>query len=166
MTKTPKNAPSSIGIFFLMIFSTVLAAQSTPVPVASSSWVWNVELARGKIPPATEADLPGIGKTRFAWHPEIDAAGNFLGWVVIMGEASENALINRSQEKGPQPCQFFGWQFVPVASEPMGLVRRFNHEWGELEILVLNFEVKGQNLVRLSARCSWYPGQGKPGPDK
>ena len=91
------------------------------------------------------------------WIPEWDVDGNHLGWTLTLGEAAENLLIDPTITHGPQPCQFYGWQFLPVIEGRLGLRREWHLQGGVLRVLVLDFALEKTALVQLRARCEWLP---------
>jgi len=134
-----------------------LPAVADVVPaLATPSWTWELTMDRqtGRISPAS---LPDSWTTAasLTWIPEVDASGNRLGWNLTLGEPSENRLIDPAIAHGPQPCQFYGWQFLPVIDGPLGLQREWRLEGGVLRVLVLDYALNGKSLVQLKVRCEW-----------
>ena len=126
--------------------------------LATSSWSWELTMNRqsGRVSPASLPDS-WENAASLTWIPELDASGNHLGWNLTLGEPSENLLIDPAISHGPQPCQFYGWQFLPVIEGSLGLQREWRLKGGVLRVLILDYALDGKSLIELTARCEWLP---------
>lgn len=126
--------------------------------LASSSWSWELTLKRQtrRLSP-TSYPVSWSQAASLSWVPEIDAAGNHLGWNLTLGDASDNQLIDATIPHGPQPFEFYGWQFLPVIDGPLGLQREWRLKGGILRVFVLDYALDGTSLVQLRIRCEWFP---------
>lgn len=128
---------------------------------ASGTWVWEVDLRpteEGRHPVSKSLpDIPASFGTVLSWHPEIDVSGRHLGWDLVLGDIDGNRLIDPAIPHGPQPFEFYGWQFQPVREGLLGLRREWCLREGTLRVFVLDYSLSGTSLVQLTARCEWIP---------
>ncbi|MFZ2955868.1 MAG: hypothetical protein WA705_03095 [Candidatus Ozemobacteraceae bacterium] len=120
-----------------------------------ASWSWEITLIAGK-DASRPASLPSqLGSATLLWLPEIDVEGKRLGWNLTLGDPLNNLLIDASIAHGPQPYQFYGWQFLPVQEGSLGLDRSWKLASGTLRALVLDYAVDKVVLSRLRVRLEW-----------
>ncbi|MBF0498785.1 MAG: hypothetical protein HQM09_01520 [Candidatus Riflebacteria bacterium] len=126
---------------------------------ASATWFWDVILTSGKAVPIASGLPSEVGTASLAWFPEVDASGRRLGWVLSLGDSGENLLIDTSIQHGPQPFEFFGWQFAPIKDGTFGLKRFWKLPTGTLRVLILDYSVENEILVSLRVRVEWFPAK-------
>lgn len=136
---------------------------SASLYASSPAWIWEETLRRGagkRFPASRPVSWPP--DVSLAWVPEVDAAGVHLGWNLICGSDGENLLVDPVITHGPQPYQFYGWQFQPVVDGSLGLQREWRLTGGILKVLVIDYVLNGLALVQLRVRCEWLPASDVP----